>query len=268
MDRNRKQYTQDELDYIANKWGIFSAAAIAKHLGREESAIRLKGIRMGLGDPRLATEDVTLVMFCDLSGISYRTIRSWIDNREFPVKKKTFVKKTVRMVSFKEFWKWAESRKEMLDLTKFEKGDLGLEPEWADIKRRDDFSTMNIRRKKHNDPWTKSEDGQLKFLVECGNYTYPEIAYQLGRGEGAIKRRLEELKVKLRPIRLDNHKKYTAEEEKVINDGIAAGRSIESIAYEIGRSALGVRGKLERMGYKFVCGVPYLPDPEREVVKC
>ena len=259
-----KDYSLEEAQYIEDRWGVVSVKAIANKIGRSVCSVRLKARRMGLEDPRKSSEDVTLGLFCDLSGISYRTIRSWIKNRNFPIKKCVFVNKRVRMVKFKDFWKWAADHKEMLDFTKFEKGDLGIEPDWADIKRRDDFEKKKYRRKNHNDEWTPSEDSRLKFLVSQCKYTYPEIAKELGRGEGAIKKRLHDLDIKFRPVRLENHRKYTPEEEQLIREGIATGRSIETIAYEIGRSASGVRGKLERWGYKFKCGVPYLPNNESE----
>ena len=263
-----KDYSPEESQYIEDKWGTISVRTIAKNIGRSVCSVQLKARRLGLEDSRKAGSDVTLWLFCDLSGIPYRTIRSWVDSRDFPIKRRAFVNKKVRMVNFEEFWKWAVDHKEMLDFTKFEKGDLGIEPDWVEAKRRDDFEKKKYRRKGHNDEWTPSEDSRLKFLVSQCKYTYPEIANELGRSEGAVKKRLQDLGIKFRPVRLDNHRKYTPEEERIIHEGVAAGRSIETIAYQIGRSATAVRGKLERLGYKFKCSVPYLPNSESEESVC
>ncbi len=99
----------------------------------------------------------------------------------------------------------------------------------------------------------------LKSLVNAYRYTYPEIAARLQRTEGSVKRRLMELKIKARPVRIGNHTKYTQEEVKQIVDLYDRGYSIDVIAERLGKSALGVRGKMERMGYRFKGKVPIPP---------
>ena len=66
-----------------------------------------------------------------------------------------------------------------------------------------------------------------------------------------------DLGIRYRPERLPNHNKYTHEEVQYILKALREGRSFEEMAEKLNRSALGIRGKLERMGYKFKNGVPY-----------
>lgn len=255
----RRHWTKDELTFLEDNWGVVTVPHIAKKLERTIESVKLKAYRIGLGDPRFSSTDITLHQFTKISGIPYRTINQWCNDGVFPVSYKRYYKQRIKMVNIEKFWEWAGSHKEMLDLTRFEKGDLGIEPKWAEEKRKDDYITKQYRRKSHNDAWTASEDNQLRFLVSKHKYTYPELANLLGRSEGAIKRRFRDLNIKYRPARLDNRIKYTESEVNLIIEGVTKGRSIESIAYEIGKSSMGVRGKLERMGYKFNKGVPYLP---------
>jgi hypothetical protein len=81
--------------------------------------------------------------------------------------------------------------------------------------------------------------------------TYPELANLLNRSEASIKRRIHDLKLKLRPTRRNNHIKYSHDEVKKLLQMAEQGYSYESIGNAIGKSALGVRGKLERMGFDF-----------------
>ena len=161
----------------------------------------------------------------------------------------------MKVVDYEDFWKWAEKHKQLIDFSRVEKNILGPEPDWVDVKRGAD----KIGKRKSS-RWTKEDDLKLRGMVNSYKYTYPEIARALGRTEGAVKRRLNELGIKARPLRLDNHTKYTKEEEEIIIDMYSKGYRIETIAERIGKSALGVRGKLERLGYRFRSGVPTKQD--------
>lgn len=83
--------------------------------------------------------------------------------------------------------------------------------------------------------------------------TYPELAKSLNRTESSIRRRLYDLNIKFRPARLNNHIKYTPEQTAKLIEMAKAGYGYETIASTLGenKSANGVRGKLERMGFDF-----------------
>lgn len=50
---------------------------------------------------------------------------------------------------------------------------------------------------------------------------------------------------------MDNSVKYTKEEVQTIIKMFNQGYGLNTIAEKIGKNTLGVRGKLERMGYRF-----------------
>ncbi|MED1125307.1 hypothetical protein [Bacillus atrophaeus] len=254
-----KLWSKEEIDFLQERWGSVSIKRIAKNLNRTTNAVKTKAQRIGLGDARTHYDGITAYQLSLALNVSYSTIKSWIDKHDFPVKQKLFAEKErVNVVSYDDFWKWAENHKQMIDFSKVEPLILGAEPEWVEVKRGADKI-----RKKNVSPWTKEEENKLRGMVNSYQYTYPEIAKALGRTEGAIKRRLKELDIKARPLRLSNHVKYTSKEVETIVDLYNKGYSLEVISERVGKSALGVRGKLERMGYSFRNGVPFHNDNKK-----
>ncbi|MCK1996815.1 hypothetical protein MPH47_06165 [Psychrobacillus psychrodurans] len=250
-------WTLEELDYLEDSWGKYSIKSMAKKLGRSIEGVKQKAIKIGLDDARTHYDGITISQLSQAIGIHYSIVMNWVIKYDFPMKTKVFaIEHKVKVVTYKDFWKWAEPNKEMIDFSRFDKGTLGEEPVWAETKRNADKMRKVYIPKSHNTPWSKAEIGRLKSMVANGSYSYPDISLHLKRTEGAIKRKLLELDIKYRPERMDNHRKYTQEETTYLIKALEEGRSFEEIAHKLKRSALGVRGKAERMGYSFKNGVP------------
>lgn len=255
-------WTQDEIAYLEDRWGNASIKRIATHLNRSVSAVKQKAHRMGLDDASLHYDGITLNQLAEATNISYSILKNWVKLYGFPAKKKLFVEQNrVYVVKYDDFWKWAEANKQMINFSKIEKYSLGPEPDWVDEKRKADLSEARRIKKSHNYAWSKDEDRELEHLLNAYRYTYPEIAKRLHRSEGAVKRRIRDLGLKARPIRLENHIKYTIEDIALMKDMYDKGYCLEDIAERINKSALGVRGKFERMGYRFKNGVPVVEEP-------
>lgn len=253
----RKEWTKEEVDYLQDKWGSVSIKGIAKSLDRSINSVRLKAGKMGLIDPRFSFDGITINQLAVALGIPYSHVKNWMKLYDFPAKKKVFAQtERVWIVSYQDFWNWAEKNKQMIDFSKFEKNILGPEPDWVTDKRNADIIKSRKIKRSNNHAWTDEEDRLLRSMLNAYKYTYPEISQRINRSEGAIKRRIRDLGLKQRPVRLNNHVKYTDEEVKMIVEMFDKGHCLEDIAHRINKSALGVRGKLERMGYKFKNGVP------------
>lgn len=252
-----KTWTKKEITYLEESWGKYSIKAIAKSLDRTVNAVKLKAQRLGLSDARFHFDGITINQLAEAINVSYSILKNWIKLYGFPAKKKLFAEESrVLIVRYDDFWKWAEQNKHMIDFSRIEKNILGSEPDWVEVKRNADLiKKSKIKRSKSN-AWTKAEDNTLKGMLNAYSYTYPEIARRLNRSEGAIRTRIKDLGLKQRPVRLNNHIKYTEEEVRLIVDLYEKGYCLEDIADRINKSALGVRGKLERLGYKFKNGVP------------
>lgn len=246
---NGKPWEEEEIDFLKDNYGIKSEKYICKALGRTPSAIENKITRLELGRWYYLGDYCTLSEMVSATGITYSTFRNWVENYEFPIIKKRYRKTHFRMVDLDKFWKWAEKNKNMVEWDKIPYLVFGEEPEWVDEARK--AKVLERDRSLKKTPWTKSEDEKLIWLLKKQQYTYSDIAKELGRTHGAIKKRLNDLNIKLRPVYRDNHKKYSKEEVTYILEKYQSGYSFKTIAEELNRSEAGVRGKVERLGYSF-----------------
>ncbi|QAT40856.1 hypothetical protein [Clostridium sp. JN-9] len=243
---NRK-WTQEECDYLQDKWGMISIPSIAANLGRTVQAVKVKAYKIGLRRHLHSGIEITINELAKAlgKGSSY----SWILDRwcryGLPVKMKKSINKEYKVIDIDKFWKWAEKNKDIVDFSKFEKDMLGAEPKWADEKREADMAAVKYKKT----PWTREEDNTLINMLNSYRYSYRDISDRLRRTGGAIKRRMCDLGLKQRPLKADNHIPWTNEEIKILLNLRSKGYSPEIIAQRLGekRSALAVRGKIERM---------------------
>jgi len=240
-----KNWSKDELDYLQNKWGEVSIPNIAKFLGKSINAIKIKAIRIGLGRHIHSGEYITLNQLMialgrpNAGGYIYK---SWIENRNMPVKYKKTIKREYMIIYLDDFWEWAEQNRTFLDFNKIEVGVLGAEPDWVKTQRTADIKYAAYKRT----PWTKDEDSLLKQYLSRYEYSYRYISVKMRRTEGAIKQRIRDLGIKSTPVKADNHTKWTSEEEEILRELYAKGYRPEVIAEHIDRSATAIRGKIER----------------------
>ena len=222
---------------------------ISTRLGKSINAVKLKAQRMGLSDPRMNFDGITVCQLGKALGREYTIVKNWINRYGMPARKKLFAQSArVWVISYADFWKWAEEHKELLNLAKMEPGTIGPEPEWAKIKRKAD--QLRSQKTWQSVDWTPAEDQRLAQILKT-EITYPDLARMFNRSEASIKRRILDLNLKMRPVRLNNLIKYTPDEVQTLLRMAQEGYSYETIGSTLGKSALGVRGKLERMGFDF-----------------
>lgn len=116
-----------------------------------------------------------------------------------------------------------------------------------------DPNRVQLPAKMKKKEWSIEENAKLMELCQQ-QVTAPEIAKRLDRTLSSVKNRMRKLGITARPL-----DEYTPAQVDFIVSSIQKGHCLEDIAGRIGRTALGVRGKLERMGYKFKNGVPLPP---------
>jgi len=237
-------WSASELDYLEEKWGLISIPTIANHLGKSLNAVKLKAGRSGLGRHIHSGEYITFNQLVVALGKSFSQIKArWIP-RGLPIKHKKSVTKSFKIIYIKDFWEWAEQHKDLLEFSTFEVNALGEEPEWVKEKRKADFYAA----KYITTPWTEDEDNRLIYMLNAFRYGYREISVDLKRTEGAIKRRMIDLKLMQRPIKAENHTLWTEAEVRTLVNLRSKGYGYEVIAEKLGtRSALAIRGKVERL---------------------
>ncbi|WP_195251839.1 hypothetical protein [Romboutsia sp. 1001713B170207_170306_H8] len=238
-------WTKEEVDFLLDKWGTVSVPHIAKKLGRTETSIYQKKYHLGLGAFLESGDYITwrqLMLAIGTNADNYK-LESWVKNRNFPIKSKKIKNKKVRVVFLDDFWKWAEKNKSFIDFSNFIENTLGKEPSWVKEKRRYD---IEAKIKCKTTPWTSNEEEYLIFLLREFKYTVDEIAAKMNRSCGAIQRRICKLGIKERPIKADNHNKWTEDELKQLDELIIKGIDYELISEKINRSAKAIRGTVYR----------------------
>lgn len=251
-DNKARIWTLEEYEFLKSNWGKLSKEEIAKKLDRSMNAVATKANIIGLKDYFIYSKEITLnelfrLLFGGRNldsydfgilkryGIPYKKI---ITNKEF----------ATRTILLDDFLKWFENNKRVIDLSRTEEGFLGVEePEWLKEKRIADKKASVYGP--HNKVWTKEEDLKLTELVNSQKYGYREISIILKRTEGALKRRMLDLKLEKRPLRADKHTPWTKEELQTVKDLWHKGYKSCVIAEYINRSALAINGLLERYKY-------------------
>ena len=243
-----RNWSKEEKEYLSENWGTVSVEHMAKHLGRTAGGIINQKNRMGLGAYLEGGDYITLNQLLIAfnggnSGYTYKTT-SWVKNRGMPVHTKKVKNCRFRVVYLDEFWKWAEKNRSFLDFSKMEPLALGEEPDWVAEQRRKDAHAFAHQRK---DPWTVYEDRQLERLLREHKYGYAQLSDLLHRSSGAIQRRINDLGLRERPVKADNHGKeceWTATDFQALADGIRRGDSYTEIGKAVRRSEKAVRGKV------------------------
>lgn len=247
-EKGHRPWTPEEEEYLQESWGSVSIQTMCSTLNRSKAAIITRSQKLGLGSFILSGDYITLnqlLVACTgtKAAYSYKTT-SWVKNRGLPVHTRLIREKRVKVVYLEEFWPWAEKNRSFLDFSKMEPLILGEEPEWVAEQRRKDYQAYAHQRK---DPWTAYEDIQLARLLKEHKYGYAELSDKLHRSAGAIQRRINDLGLKERPIKADNHSKdsvWTDEDFQALADGIRRGDSYTKIGKAVGRSEKAVRGKV------------------------
>lgn len=242
----RRNWTQEEVDYLRNVWGNVSVKNITKHLSRSVYSVlnkvnKLKlGTFLSCGERYVTLSYLSEAVYGNQSSGGYIKI-SWAQNRGLPLHTICRQKEKFEVVYIDEFWEWAYKNQSFLNFSKFEKYYLGAEPDWVDKKRRTD---IRHSYKFITSPWTTVEDERLKKFLAEHKYSYRELSILLNRTEGAIQRRICDLGIKERPVKADNHIKWTESEYMMLGEMIKNGYSYELISEKISKSVKAIRGRV------------------------
>ncbi|ACO86643.1 hypothetical protein [Clostridium botulinum] len=246
ITKKRRDYTKEELIYLEEKWGAKSVKSIAKKLNRSEWAVRMKAYKMGLGDPKLSIDGITINQLSKAIGVHYQSImRNWVEQYGFPVKNKVLINESITYATQNDFWEWAKDNKNLIDFSRIEENILGKEPQWAKEKRRIDILANNKSRNKR--PWTDSEIEKLISLLKTYNFTYADIAERLGRSQSAVKRKIYDLKIPYRPVPKRRGVFWTKDQKVKLKKLYDKGYTPTLISKTIGKSEFSIYEKLRAM---------------------
>lgn len=242
----KPNWTQEEIEFLCERWGVSPLKTIRSTLGKSENAINCKVRRLGLGafldNGEYITYNQLMKALRGVNSNSYANT-SWIENRGFPIKYKKVNNCRFKIVYLKDFWKWAEDNRNFIDFSKVVRFSLGPEPDWVEDQRNaDKLKRAAVKMT----PWTKTEDKRLIDMLKTYQYSYNEIATALCRTEGAVVRRMSTLGLKDRPVKADNHRKWTEAEIETLEKMILQGYSSVLISEKVGRGQKAVQGMIYR----------------------
>ena len=241
-----RSWSAEEIAYLEEKWGVTSIPAIAKKLNRSINSIKCKAQKLGLGRFYHQGEYVTLHQLIIAIGQkqNYSYLNERLERDGFPIKYKTMINDKVKVVYIEDFWKWTKDNQTKIDFSKFEENSLGPEESWVKDKRKLDKAK---NREYKTTPWTIQEDRRLEQELNKYKYSYIELSKMFNRTEGAIQRRICDLGLKARPIKANNHIKWTNEEFKQLGEMIKARYNYERMSEVLGKSVKAIRGRVYDM---------------------
>lgn len=243
---SKPNWTAEETEYLSNNWGQVSIDTITKKTKRSKTSIIEKASRLGLGPYLEAGEYITFNNLLKAlgKGGSYTYTMQHYMRKGLPIKQKKVKDCYFRIIYIDAFWDWAEVNRTLIDFSNMEPMTLGEEPNWLKEQRKADYEK---RQQYKQSPWTEKEDNMLKQLLGDYKYTYRELSLRMQRTEGAIKRRMCDLKIKARPLKMSNHNPWTAPEVDKLRELYHQGHRPGTMANYICRSSQAISGKIERM---------------------
>lgn len=181
------RWTVEDLDYLESFWGAHTVPTLAKRLGRTDKAILLKAKRLGLGPTKANPDYATARELARALKVDMHTVSDyWIGKCGLKGHRRvTRIVQKFWRIRISDFWAWAEHNQDKFDSRRFERGTLGKEPDWMQMKRQRDRHLPARRHQK----WTPAEDARLISMFKSG-LTQQEIGNRLGRSKSAVGHRL------------------------------------------------------------------------------
>ncbi len=253
-----KIWTEEEMEFLEEKWGVLSVKQLARKLGRTTDSIIVRARKMQLGrhvdsDDRVLLNQIAIAMgfYRSEGNIIRKMIRAGLPYEEHKVRNGSY-----RVIPIEKFWKWAEQHRDILNFRKMEFGSLGPEPPWVDEKRRFDRQA-ELLKCPHNTKWTPMEEKKLERMTREG-YTSDQISKALWRPQSAITRRIYEMGLGMVPKRTAQ-RRWTRDEVDTLLSMRESGADWLVIAKQLERTQRSVAGKYERL-----CNPEYMRRENRK----
>lgn len=238
-----KKWTDAELVYLEEKWGVTSIPYMAKVLNKTTLAIQKKATKLGLGGHLKSAIEITfpdLILALGISNVAYHKKR-WINILNLPVRKHKVLTSHYIVIDIGDFWEWAKTHQNNMSFAKFEYLTLGQEPDWVATKRKKDIERYYNRRE-----WTPLENARLASMLQSFRFTYGDVAIELNRNQLSIRAQIAKLGIKNRP-NVYEARLWTAAEIATLKELRSQGCPFDAISIELNRSLIGCRNKFNLM---------------------
>ena len=180
----KRRWTEEEENFLIEKYTITNMDNLCKILQRTESAITKKAVNLCL-DKHAGY--ISCSRISAITGVDYGAL---INNKELTKVKRQFNGVLATYVREDIFWVWARKNIEKIDTKRLEKNLIYFinVPIW--------FKRLNKKSKtyKTHKLWTRTEIETLIFLRENCNYPYKEIAKRIGRSKDSVSIKYRKIK--------------------------------------------------------------------------
>lgn len=227
-----KRWSDEDDNYLQERWGRTTIEKLAEKLERTEESIRQRSITLNLGRWQEAGGIyIGPTQISELIGMSLKGVYYWIETNKLPARSVKKNKNHIHQVDMLDLIKFLEENQDLWDSRNLERFGLGQEFKWLKEKRKRDLK----KHTKHREPWTKADDERLLELYKQG-LTPDEIAEELKRTSTSIvvrlsKRRRKGERIPVKKIQVP----WTEEETEMMLDLEKQGYTDDEIAYELGR---------------------------------
>lgn len=188
----KREWTEEEDEYLRENWGQTSLASMCKALHRTDVAVKQRACSvLQLGRADELTDYVKIAEFVDLSGISRdRILYTLVPKYKFPIVKKVVLRNRQYFIDLAKVLKWMEKNQRLYDGSRVSQDLFVQEPQWLAEKRRQDRENKaNVNSYAIVKIWTPNDLLRLKDLVRIG-YNYTEIAREFGVTRSQIEHRV------------------------------------------------------------------------------
>lgn len=180
LSKNKTIWSETELEYLRENWGIKTVPIMSKYLERSERAIIRMASKLKLGGRKI---NYSVNEVGELLGIRAKTVKAWGEKGLKITRAKTDAKiYSIKVSDLEEFLK---TYKGYWDSRKMKYSLWINEPDWFKEKKKQDQNMP----KKHYRKWNDLQDKKLVELFFKG-IEPKEIGEMLGRSEATIKQRL------------------------------------------------------------------------------
>ena len=174
----RRQWTEEEVEYLEKYYEKRGVDYIAKKLKRSVFSVRRKA--QNLGYNAYICEELYVKMIARCFNCDSSVIIKWINNHNLPCRIVQRGQATCRLIDTKEFWKWAKNNKDLIPWSKYERFSILPEPAWV-IDEVKSYAFKNNRKK-----LTQMEKQRIINLRKQGK-TFQEIALDVNRTIDSVK---------------------------------------------------------------------------------
>jgi hypothetical protein len=191
-NQHTSPWTRDKDNELIELTGTMSFNAIAKRLGRTPNSVERRLTRLGhlntkMASGLLSARDLSLAL-----NVDYKVLYRWMDKFNLPLRIRRLnymgKRKNERWyIDTEEFWKWAESHKDLVNFARIQPMALLPEPSWFNEERR----KANAKAKSQ---WTPEEDEQVWKMFYNKGMPQKQIAIIIGRTQSSVEGRLRRLR--------------------------------------------------------------------------